>query len=142
VRWSLLTDNEAARQAGRDFAQRLVVPTDFSASAMRAALSAFSRPAEAIGAIHLLHVADGDTGDAEAQMRGLAAMAAEYGVNVVTAIRKGDPGDVVLDYLSEIEATGIITGRRGKSGAIGKGLVGSVSMRLMKDAACPVVIQP
>lgn len=142
VRWSLISTDEDAREAGRNFAQRLLVPTDFSASSMRAVLSAFGRPSDAIGTIHLLHAADGDVEDAEALMRGLVAMAGEYEIDVVTAIRSGDPADVILDYAQELGATGIITGRKGRGGAISKSLLGSVSARIMKDATCPVVIQP
>lgn len=142
VRWSLLENPETAREVGRAFAQRLVVPTDFSASAMRAALSAFERPKEALGTVHLLHIAEGDTADAEAQMRGLVAMGNEYGVDVVSAVRDGeDPAQGVLDYLKEVDATGVITGRRG-GGAVGIGMLGSVSRQIMQEAACPVVIQP
>lgn len=141
VRWDLVSTKEQAGELASGFARRLVVPTDFSASSMRAVMSAFERPAEALGTVHLLHVADGDTADAEAQMRGLVAMAAEYGADTVTEIRTGDPAQTILDYVREIDASGIITGRRGR-GALGKALVGSVSLRLMKDAPCPVVIQP
>lgn len=141
VRWDLIDTPELAGEAAASFAQRLVVPTDFSASAMRAVLSAFERPSEALGTVHLLHVTDGDTADAEAQMRGLQAMAAECGAQAVIEIRRGDPAQAVLDYAHEVDATGIITGRTGR-GALGKALVGSVSLRLLKDAPCPVVIQP
>ena len=140
VRWDLLDTTEKAGVVASEFARRIVVPTDFSASSMRAVLSAYERPAEALGTVHLLHVADGDTGDAEAQMRGLVAMGSEYGADVVTSIRQGSPGDVILEYAREIDATGIITGRRGRG--IGRALLGSVSSQLMKEAPCPVVIQP
>ncbi len=143
VRYDLVPTDEAASRAATQFAERLVVPTDFSASAMRAFLSAFERPAEAIGAVHLVHVTDeDDVGDAEAQLRGLAAMAAsEHGVEVVTAVREGEPAQAVFDYVCDVGATGVITGRHGR-GAIGKGLLGAVSTRLLQDAPCPVVIQP
>lgn len=141
VRWDLIPSASTAGDVASRFAEHLVVPTDFSASAMRAAMSAFERPAEALGTVHLLHVADGDLADAEAQMRGLQAMAAEYGADSTTVIRQGDPADVILDYVREIGATGIITGRKGR-GALSKALVGSVSLRLMQEAPCPVVIQP
>jgi len=141
VRWDLLESTEKAGRLASDFALRLVVPTDFSASAVRAVLSAYERPAEALGTVHLIHVADGDFADAEAQMRGLVAIAHEYGVDVATTVRSGEPADEILAYIDEVGATGIITGRRG-SGAIGKALLGSVSSRLMKEAPCPVVIQP
>lgn len=144
VRLDLLESVEQARRRAADFARQLVVPTDFSGSAMRAFLSAFYRPAEAIGAVHLLHIADDDEGSADvgAQLRGMASMAAhEHGVEVVTAIREGDAPQAVLDYIDEVGGTGVITGRRGRS-TLTRGLLGSVSMKLMQDAPCPVVIQP
>lgn len=142
VRWSLLESPEQAREIGRAFAQRLVVPTDFSASAVRAVLSAFERPKEALGTVHLLHIADGDAEDAEAQMRGLVAMGREYEVDVVSTVRAGDDAaEVILEYMDEVGATGVITGRRGR-GAVAMGLLGSVSRRIMQDARCPVVVQP
>lgn len=142
VRFDLLETPEHAKQVACDFGKRLVVPTDFSASAMRAFLSAFERPREAMGQIHLVHVKGDDVGDAEVQLSGLAAMAqAEHGVEVVTAVIEGDPAGAVLGYVDKVEATGLITGRRGR-GTLAKGLLGSVSMRLMQEAPCPVVIQP
>lgn len=144
VRYELLDSVESARALAENFARRLVVPTDFSASAMRAFLSAFSRPKEAIGEVHLLHVVgeDADRTSVEEQLKGLASMAAsEYGVEVVTAVRDGDPPDAVLAYVREIGASGLITGRTGR-GALGRALVGSVSLRLIQEAPCPVVVQP
>lgn len=144
VRYDLLGSPETAAELARSFARRLVVPTDFSASATRAFLSAFYRPAGAIGQVHLVHVGDDgeDAAAIKAQLDGLAAMAAsEHGVDVVTALRRGEPAQAVLDYMQEVGATGVISGRRGR-GAITSGLLGSVSMRIMREAACPVVIQP
>lgn len=145
VRFDLLGSQDQARGLAQDFARQIVVPTDFSASATRAFLSAFYRPVEAIGTVHLLHIADDDDGgveEVEVQLKGLATMAAhEHGVEVVTAIREGDPSQAVLAYIDEVGGTGVITGRRGRS-TLTRGLLGSVSMKLMQDAPCPVVIQP
>lgn len=141
VRWDLLTTRDEATRLAREFASKLVVPTDFSESALRAVLSAYERPKDALGQVHLLHVGTPDDEDAEAQIRGLAALGAERGIDVTTAIRSGDPREVVLDYVREIGASGIITGRRGRS-QLGRGLLGSTSMKLLQDAPCPVVIQP
>lgn len=141
VRWDLLDTTEHAREVAGRFAKRLVVPTDFSASAMRAALSAFGRPADALGTVYLLHVASDEADDAEAQLRGLAAMGADAGCDVVTAVREGDPKTAVLDFVREVDATGVITGRQGRS-KFSRGLLGSTSMTLLQDAPCPVVIQP
>ncbi len=143
VRYDLLDRTTDASELGRNFAKRLVVPTDFSSSALRAVLSAFDRPAEARGTVHLLHVLGDELSldDAEAQMRAMLAIAEEYDAEAVIAIREGDPTEVVLDYLAEIDATGVILGRRGRS-RIGRGILGSVSMKLLQEAPCPVVIQP
>lgn len=143
IRYGLLDSVPDAAELARDFGSNLVVPTDFSSSALRALLSAFDRPADALGKLHLLHVlGDGfSRGDAEAQMRAMSALAEEHGANLVAAIREGEPADVILDYVREVDASGIITGRRGRS-QLGRGLLGSVSMQLLRDAPCPVVIQP
>lgn len=143
VRWELLESCDDATALATDFARRLVVPTDFSSSALRAVLSAFERREEAIGTIHLLHVlAEGESRfDAEVHMRAQIALAEEHGVDYVAAIREGDVAEAVLGYLNEVDATGVITGRRGR-GRFGRELLGSVAMRLLQDAACPVVIQP
>lgn len=143
VKWSLIESAPDAGAIARDFARDLVVPTDFSSSALRATLSAFERPKEALGTVHLLHVAsDGYVKeDVDAQFHSLVALAEEYEVEVETVIRSGNPVDVVLGYLDEIDATGVITGRRGRS-RLERGLLGSVSMKLLQEAPCPVVIQP
>ncbi|HSK48397.1 MAG TPA: universal stress protein [Coriobacteriia bacterium] len=144
VRYDLLGSEEHAGSLGRSFAQRLVIPTDFSSSSLRAVLSAFERPSQALGTLHVLHVlAEGESpGDAEAQMRALRALADEHDADCVTEIREAGSVDVaVLDYLTDIDATGVITGRRGQT-QLERGLLGSVSMKLLQEAPCPVVIQP
>lgn len=143
VRYELLDTVEDAGRLGREFARRLVVPTDFSSSSMRALLSAFGRPTEALGTLHIVHVlAEGEgRADAEAHMRALTALAEEHGTDFVTEIREGEVAPTLLAYLGEVEATGIITGRHGMS-QLGRGLLGSVSMRLLQEAPCPVVVQP
>jgi nucleotide-binding universal stress UspA family protein len=143
VRYELLETADDAGRLGREFAHRLVIPTDFSSSSMRALLSAFARPAEALGTLHILHVlAEGESrADAEAHMRALTALAEEHRTDFVAEIRAGDIAPTVLGYLEEVAATGIITGRHGMS-QLGRGLLGSVSMRLLQEAPCPVVIQP
>jgi nucleotide-binding universal stress UspA family protein len=141
VRWDLLDTKERAVEAAHNFAKRLVVPTDFSASALRAALSAFNRPNEALGTVYLLHVASGESEDPEAQIKGLAAMGADHGCDIITEIREGDPKEAVLAYVREVNATGVITGRQGRS-KFARGLLGSTSMTLLQEAPCPVVIQP
>ena len=143
VRWSLLDSVEGAHEMGRSFAERLVVPTDFSSSSLRALLSAFDRPKEALGELHVVHVVSDPSErlEAEMQMRAVHALGEEHEANVKAVILEGDPSEVVLDYLQRIDATGVITGRRGKS-RLKIGVLGSVSMDLLQRANCPVVVQP
>lgn len=143
VRYGLLEAADDACQLGRDFARRLVVPTDFSSSSLRALLSVFSRPQSALGTLHVVHVlGEGESRvDADAQMRAVAAIAEEHGADYVTDLREGSPDEAVLAYLDEVGATGCITGRRGRT-HLERGLLGSVSLKLLQEAPCPVVIQP
>jgi len=147
VKYELLESVEDPREISRAFARQLVVPTDFSASATRAWLSAIGRPADAIGCLHALHVLPQDaTGsqrrEAEVLLEGLLDMAREHDVKAASEIRYGDPAQVVLDYLSEIKATGVITGQHGRGGLMRQVMLGGLSLRLLREAPCPVVVQP
>jgi len=145
IRNSLLDAVEDPSELSRGFAKRLVVPTDFSASATRAWLSAFERPEEVIGHIYALHVvADGDAQaqrHAEILLQGLLDIASEHDIDATAEIRNGDPGEAVLAFLGEVEATGVITGMHGR-GALHRAIVGGLSMKLLREAPCPVVVQP
>lgn len=143
IRYSLLESVTDQAALAREFAKRLVVPTDFSASATRAILSAFERPTEAVGTVHVVHALSDESkrSEAEAGMQAVSAMAEGYDAEVVCEVRPGSPAEVILGYVNDVDATGVITGRQGRS-RLGRGLLGSVSMKLMHDAPCPVVVQP
>lgn len=146
VRYEQLDSVSDPADLGRDFARRIVVPIDFSASSSRAFLSALERPKEALGEVHAVHVISEDATDeerieAEIKLRGLTEMGAEHDVEVKAVILTGRPGDTMLAYLSDIQATGCITGQRGR-GRFQRVVLGSVSMRLLREAPCPVVVQP
>ncbi len=147
VRYDLLDAAEDPGDLARDFARRLVIPTDFSATASRAFLSAFDRPADNIDTLYVVHVlpetaTENERFEAEVMLRGNAAMAREQGVECVCELRTGvDPVDVVLEYVKEVNATGVITGRKGR-GRLSKAVLGSLSMTLLREAPCPVVVQP
>lgn len=146
IRTELLDSVDDPARLGRDFAKRLVVPTDFSASATRAWLSAFERPADVIGELHAIHTMTSEDAkqrrNAEVLLQGLLDIAREHDIQAKSEILVGpDPGQTVLDYLDTISATGVITGQRGR-GAIRRALLGSLSLRLLREADCPVVVQP
>jgi len=147
VRYDLLEAVDDPREISRGFARQLVVPTDFSASATRAWLSAIGRPADAIGQLHALHVlpesAKGsERREAEVLLEGLLDMAREHDVDATSEMRFGDPSQVVLDYLTEIDASGVITGQHGRGRLMRQVMLGGLSLRLLREAPCPVVVQP
>jgi nucleotide-binding universal stress UspA family protein len=146
VRNDLLDAADDPAQLAHDFAKRLVVPTDFSASATRAWLSAVERPSEAIGTLYAIHVvAPGvslERRNAEVLLRGLLDMAREHGVEAkCEIIESSDAPQAVLDFLDVVSATGVITGQRGR-GAFRRAILGGLSLRLLREAPCPVVVQP
>jgi len=143
VRYSLLEQAEDPASLAEDFARRLVVATDFSSSGTRAWLSAFERPAEALGEVILLHVmaAEEDRGRAEVRLNGMLQIAEEHGVPARCEVREGEPAKAILSFLDEVAATGVITGKRGM-GLLRQAIVGSVSLQVLRQAPCPVVIQP
>jgi nucleotide-binding universal stress UspA family protein len=147
VRYELLESVEDPKELARSFAQRLVVPTDFSVAATRAWLSAIDRPTEALGAVYALHVLPEDSKgsdrrEAEVLLEGLMGMAREHGAEARYEVRRGDPAQVVLDFLSEVDATGVITGQHGRGGLMRQVMLGGLSLKLLRDAPCPVVVQP
>lgn len=146
VRYDQLDAVDDPGELARNFAKRLVVPIDFSASSSRAFLSALERPHEALGEVHAVHVlpegaSDEERNEVDIKLRGLLEIASDYDAVARGVILTGKPGDALMDYLNEIEATGCITGQRGR-GRLQRVVLGSVSMRLLREAPCPVVVQP
>jgi len=143
VRYELLEGAADPEVLSREFARTLVLPTDFSESARRAFDSAFDRPVGAIGELHLLNVgAASERVTALAQLEELAATARARGVEVFTHFRSGDPAQVALEFLKEIDASGVIIGQHGQGGALRQLVFGWVPLRLLREAPCPVVVQP
>ena len=143
VRHDLLEMAEEPGDLACDFAKRLVIATDFSEAAERAFLSAFDRPTEVIGDLYVLHVGgETDSADADNKLAGLVAHARERGVNAEAVLRSGDPAQATLDFLHEIDATGVIIGQHGQGGVLKQFMFGWVPLRLLREAPCPVVVQP
>jgi len=146
VRNDLLDAVDDPADLAHDFAKRLVVPTDFSASATRAWLSAIERPASAIGEVYAIHVVqsgdDADRRNADILLKGLLDIAREHGIDAKCEVLESDDApQAVLDFLDQIKATGVITGQRGRA-TLSRALLGGLSLRLLREAPCPVVVQP
>lgn len=143
VRYDLLEAAEDPYTLSHGFAQRLVVATDFSDSAHRAFDSAFDRPCDVIGELHILHVGEEDNRLlAQSKLDALCELAHSRGVKARTDFRTGDPAQVTLDYLKQVNATGVIIGQRGQSNPFQRFVFGWVPLRVLREAPCPVVVQP
>lgn len=149
-RFRLMRNAENPADLAKRFARTLVVTTDFSEPSMRAFEAAISLPRSAVGMVYLLHVLDGalrgtDLTDAEAAVRPsfdeLTARAAERGITARAVLRQGDPGREVLREIDERRATGVVTGSRGRN-ILTEAVLGSVSMTLLRQASCPVLVVP
>lgn len=132
------------------FGEKVLLPTDFSLAASHAFTKAMEMPKGAIKTLYLLHAIDpGLSGEklrrveegAEFHLRNLQAMAEQQGIAAKVVIERGEAAHVVLAEIDERRATGVITGTRGRN-AIQEALLGSVSMTVLKQASCPVMIVP
>ncbi len=151
VRYDLLRAVADPSALARGFGRMMIVPTDFSGTAARALNVAFSFPKKTVGTIRLLHVvvseAKGaaqamatETG-AEFQLRNLAAIAKERGLSATPVIGHGSAERAILNEVAASRATGVVIGSRGRT-PYQESIMGSVSLTLMRQAPCPVLIVP
>jgi nucleotide-binding universal stress UspA family protein len=68
-----------------------------------------------------------------------AALAADRGVAVDTAVATGRPAAVILDYAEAHDVDHIVMGSHGRSGA-SRLLLGSVAERVVRESPVPVTI--
>lgn len=121
-------------------AREILVATDFSISGA-AAVEAAVAYARALGArLHLLHV---DTApgarDVGALLREAAARAGDVPVTVATT--GGDPAQEILRYARRHAIDLVVVGTHGRTG-VTRVLLGSVAERVVRGAACPVLVVP
>lgn len=150
VRYDLLRGAADPAALARGFGRMMIVPTDFSGTAARALNIALSIPKRAVGTIRLLHILpvakdagramQQETG-ADFQLRNLASIAKERGLVATPVIGHGSADRAILNEVDASGGTGLVVGSRGRT-PLQEVLMGSVSMTLMRQAPCPVLIVP
>ena len=138
----------------------LLVATDFSPDADRALATAVTL-AKSLGAgLELCHVESGgayvlpppldivslppDSDHIDHSQRGLAERAERLraeGLSVETKLLTGAPGEELVNRAAELGADMIVLGSRGL-GALAHVVLGSVTDRVVRHAACPVLVVP
>lgn len=150
VRFDLLRNQNDPAALLAHFGEKVVLPTDFSLSASRAFTCAIELPKGALKHLFLMHAIDPAlSGEkmrrveegAEFQLTNLQAMCAQQGVPTSVATHRDTPVHAILWEIQHRAATGVIVGTRGRN-AVQEMLLGSVSMTLLRQASCPVLIVP
>lgn len=150
VRYELLRNAEFPAALASSYARTLLVGTDFSHAAERCFAAVLALPPKAVGTAFILHTIDPNLPDdrraeaeasADVALRDMVARAAEKGITARSVIRTGDPVRTMLQEANERRATGIVVGTRGRNPIAGE-FLGSVSLTLLRQASCPVMIVP
>jgi nucleotide-binding universal stress UspA family protein len=145
LRYDMLRAAEDPADLARHFGRMLLIPTDFSATAERAAEMAISLPRQAIGSIRVLTViptgSDVAEEAVESRLKQIVDVAKGLGIHATPVIGHGAPERAILAEIEASGITGIIVGSRGRS-ALQQALMGSVSMTLIRQATVPVLIVP
>jgi len=138
--------------------RKILVPTDFSESALKALHYAISFAAEFDAELLILHVVEpvavGYGSDlfpvpmaevfeemsthARTEIAKLAALAHEKGVKARDLVIQGRPSSEVLRVAGEEEIDLIVLGTHGK-GLLDKAIFGSTTERVVRRAPCPVL---
>lgn len=134
----------------------ILIPTDGSEPAERAARRGFEYAAQLDATVHVLSVADstvatgtGYSGDsprvrdrlrekASARASALHELAAERGLDSTAVVREGIPAKELIDYADESEVDLIAMGTTGRGG-VSRMVVGSVTDKVVRTAPVPVM---
>lgn len=135
--------------------ERVLIPTDGSERGERAAAHGVALAAASDAEVHALNVVDasaldvGDFSDAAAIRDALAEqgeratqtvadLAAEYGLETVTAVRDGTPARTILRYVGEEEVDLVAMATHGRTG-FRRAILGSVTEQVVRKATVPVL---
>ncbi|SIR75942.1 universal stress protein [Natronorubrum thiooxidans] len=132
---------------------RIVIPTDGSDAAERAAENALEIADKYDADVHTVYVIDTTTYDLEDAPRSIigllkeggkhatetvAEMARDRQLDVTTDVRRGVPAEELLEYVSSVDVDLIAMGTRGR--AVGSGrLLGSTTARVVRRSSVPVL---
>ena len=132
---------------------RIVIPTDGSDAAERAAESALEIAEKYDADVHTVYVVDTTTYDLEDSPRSIigllkeggqnatetiAEMARDRDLDATTEVRRGVPAEELLEYVSSVDVDLIAMGTRGR--AVGSGrLLGSTTARVVRRSPVPVL---
>ncbi|WP_265109958.1 universal stress protein [Halosolutus halophilus] len=148
-----LMETGEAPEPGDGGYDRLVIPTDGSDAAERAAETALDVAEKYDADVHAVYVVDSTTYDLEDAPRSIvgllkeggnnateaiADMARERGLDVGTDVLRGVPAAELLEYASGVDADLVAMGTRGR--AVGSGrLLGSTTARVVRRSPIPVL---
>lgn len=135
--------------------RNILVPTDGSRSAERAAEHAVKLAQQDEGQVHALYVMDmgdaafvavpSDIGETRDRLEekgkeytdAVKVIAMDAGVGVTTAVKSGIPAEEIADYVDEQNIDLVVMGRRGRSDP-DKPAIGSLSNRLLGTLDVPI----
>ncbi|ELY47162.1 universal stress protein [Natronorubrum bangense] len=131
----------------------VVIPTDGSDAAERAAENALEIAEKYDADVHAVYVVDTTTYDLEDSPRSIVGLLKEGGQNATeavaemardrdldatTEVRRGVPAEELLEYVSSVDVDLIAMGTRGR--AVGSGrLLGSTTARVVRRSPVPVL---
>ncbi|QKY20459.1 universal stress protein [Halolamina sp. CBA1230] len=136
--------------------ERLLVPFDGSEHATAALEHALELAATHDATVHALYVVDTTTSplvvskdDVRDALREVGedaagkafaeaeALAEEYGVDLATELREGDPEDQILATITDLDVDLVVMGTHGHEGI--SRLLGSVTERVIRESPVPVL---
>ncbi|MFD1562499.1 universal stress protein [Haloarchaeobius amylolyticus] len=133
--------------------EQVVIPTDGSGAADRAAETALDIAEKYDADVHVVYVVDPTPYDLEDAPRSIigslkeggrkatetvAAMARDRDLSVTTAVRRGKPADELLASASAVDADLVAMGTRGRTVGTGR-LLGSTTARVVRRSPIPVL---